>query len=115
VCSHPNIVEYHSSQRVQDHYYLEMERLSTTLEYQCGKDQHELMGWLLGLAEGLAHMHSMGIVHRDIKLPNLMLSHSGVPKIIDFGAATFIWNLRTDSDLLIGTKIYMAPEVFMRR
>jgi serine/threonine protein kinase len=74
-----------------------------------------LLPWLFALAEGLAYMHSMGIIHRDIKLGNLMLSREEVPKIVDFGAATFLWNLRIDSHQLIGTEVYMAPEMFMRR
>lgn len=65
------------------------------------------------LLEGVAHLHKLGIVHRDLKLDNIMLErkndHSGL-KIIDFGFSTFLDSLKL-IDQRCGTPGYIAPEV----
>ncbi len=67
----------------------------------------------LGIAKGLAYLHSMNIVHGDIKSPNILLNQDLTPKIADFG---FAKQLSTDS---IGSESagkgsirWMAPELF---
>jgi serine/threonine-protein kinase len=62
------------------------------------------------LAEGLAAAHSRGVVHRDIKPGNLVLTANGI-RILDFGLARFEGCLQlTATDSLIGTVAYMSPE-----
>jgi eukaryotic-like serine/threonine-protein kinase len=65
----------------------------------------------LQLAEGLAHAHSTGILHRDIKPGNLMFSADGKLKITDFGLAKFLSGPEiTKAGGPIGTVPYMSPE-----
>jgi tetratricopeptide (TPR) repeat protein/tRNA A-37 threonylcarbamoyl transferase component Bud32 len=61
-------------------------------------------------ADGLAKAHAQGVVHRDIKPGNLILTEDGV-RIVDFGLATFVDALQlTSQGSTLGTAAYMSPE-----
>ncbi len=64
------------------------------------------------ILRGLEHAHSKGIVHRDIKPGNVMLTKSGVAKITDFGLAKLTHGntVQTAADSILGTPLYMSPE-----
>lgn len=64
-------------------------------------------------AEGLTHIHSQGLVHRDVKPSNLMLTADGQVKVLDLGLALLApedANQLTQSGQIMGTFDYMAPE-----
>jgi len=66
-------------------------------------------------AEGLRAAHQKGIVHRDIKSSNLMLTSSGQVKIMDFGLAQLASGTRlTKTETVLGTPAYMSPEQAQR-
>lgn len=65
------------------------------------------------LGEGLLAAHERGVVHRDIKPPNIMILKDGTPKLLDFGIATQQGATKlTKEGLVPGTIAYIAPEVF---
>lgn len=66
---------------------------------------------LLQLCDGLHALHSIGIIHRDITLSNLMLDHTGTLKIIDFDIAKAYSNDATTENTL-GTVRFAPPEQF---
>ena len=64
------------------------------------------------VARAVAHLHSRGILHRDLKLGNVLVAEDGTPKLSDFGLARLLdreTRLTADGDRL-GTPLYMAPE-----
>ena len=61
--------------------------------------------------DALGHAHRAGIVHRDLKPANLMLTESGVVKVMDFGLARMAGTEHlTNNGFMVGTPAYMAPE-----
>ncbi|MFI1942159.1 protein kinase [Streptomyces purpureus] len=74
----------------------------------------ELRRLTAGLAEALRDIHRAGVVHRDLKPGNVLLTDTG-PKVIDFGISRPVdSDLRTETGKLIGSPPYMAPEQFQR-
>jgi eukaryotic-like serine/threonine-protein kinase len=62
-----------------------------------------------GVAAGLEHTHTKGVLHRDVKPANVFLDGDGVAKLGDFGTGTFSVEVSGDR---VGTAFYMAPEIF---
>ena len=64
------------------------------------------------LARAMAEAHRLGVVHRDLKPGNILLTTDGVPKIADFGLAKLldVDSGLTRTDSVLGTPSYMAPE-----
>ena len=114
---HPNIVGVYDI-GVEDHYaYMVME----LIEGGTLHDRIKAAGYLMpraGLAAAQAILsalvlaHSKGVIHRDIKPHNVLVTVEGTPKLTDFGIAHLIGQDRalTASNAIIGTWAYMAPE-----
>jgi serine/threonine-protein kinase len=73
-------------------------------------DHGRLLDWGTGLAEGLAHAHGKGIVHRDIKCSNAMFDGEGRIKLTDFGLAKDTSLEVSSTAAVVGTVPYMSPE-----
>ena len=101
--------------------------LYMVIEYVEGRDVNELIerGPLpvditciigLGLADALEHAHFHGIIHRDVKSSNVMVSRSGQVKLMDFGIARGeVLERVTQTGVLVGTPKYMAPEALVSK
>ncbi len=113
---HPNIVTTHAIGEADSLHFLELEYIAGRSLRQALADgpfspQRALI-ITVQLASGLALAHRQGILHRDLKPENVMLTPRGVPKIADFGLAKFINRSSPSGEPLMGTPLYMAPELF---
>lgn len=113
---HPNIVRVLDSGESDEYAYIVSEylrgaeslRLHTRLAGRLA--QQRVAEILFACARGLDHAHKNGLVHRDIKSSNILVTADGTPKLIDFGIAMFSGdNTRTVTGML-GSPSYMAPE-----
>ncbi|PVU98911.1 hypothetical protein BB559_001169 [Furculomyces boomerangus] len=79
-------------------------------------DLEETFCWFKQVCQGVNYIHSLGISHRDLKLENILLTETGIVKLIDFGCATvFKAPFQKNPNKLTGvygSDPYIAPEVF---
>ncbi|APZ93390.1 serine/threonine protein kinase [Fuerstiella marisgermanici] len=92
--THPNIVTSYDAEKAGDVHFLVMEfvdgtDLSSVVQKQGPLPIARACDCIRQAANGLQHAHEMGMVHRDIKPHNLMLSESGQVSVLDFGLAGF--------------------------
>ena len=125
---HTHIVKTTSLGRYQDQYYLEMEYLPglcLTRIFQHQRERNTTTPWqvVLGFAsqicEGLEYAHNrtqangqpLKLVHRDVSPQNLIVSYTGVVKIVDFGIAKAeARETNTEAGTIKGKFAYMSPE-----
>jgi eukaryotic-like serine/threonine-protein kinase len=114
--NHPHIATLYSFFRQGDEFFMVLEFVpGETLEAfvkRHGTLSSEFAARLMQQAlTGLEHAHDAGIIHRDIKLANLMLAPNNVVKVMDFGIARALGNNRlTQAGRMVGTIEYMSPE-----
>lgn len=116
---HPNIVTLHAVGHLADTHFLEMEYIPGQSLQQLIRDEgaqpaDRALRLATMVADGLAAAHRAGIVHRDVKPDNVMVTSGGVAKIGDFGLAQRVLTSADDpmTQVLCGTPNYMAPELF---
>ncbi|MCP4653902.1 MAG: protein kinase, partial [bacterium] len=76
-------------------------------------DLAQILALAAEIAEGLVEAHGKGIVHRDLKTENVMVTQTGHPKILDFGIAKRLWADHDETlsdDIIVGTSRAMSPE-----
>ncbi|HUQ01789.1 MAG TPA: serine/threonine-protein kinase [Kofleriaceae bacterium] len=142
--SHPNVVTVFDAGDVGDETFVAMELISgRSLRrwIETTRTWREILTVMLAAGRGLAAAHAAGIIHRDVKPDNIVISEAGVVKLVDFGLARDLGDRSLDSDSsdglptptsidsgalrpleeitqlghVVGTPAYMAPELRARR
>ena len=117
--NHPNVVALHEVCSTKDFFCLAMDSyLGGTLcdlvqDHPKGKlEEEQARFYFKQLVDGLTHMHSKGIIHRDLKLENIFLNEEKTNVVIgDFGLSNF-WHPQTMLETVCGSAVYAAPEIF---
>jgi eukaryotic-like serine/threonine-protein kinase len=113
--SHPNICVIHEVGEDQDHSFIAMEYVEgETLRDKIKQGPlkpEQALDYAVQVAAGLGEAHVKGIIHRDIKSANIMVTDKGQTKVMDFGLAKLRGGSSiTKSQTTIGTVAYMSPE-----
>jgi predicted Ser/Thr protein kinase len=114
--NHPNIVQIFGYGEQDGQIFYAMEYVSGgSLETQLSNGRtftwREVAQFGIEMAQALRHAHDRGVIHRDIKPGNLLLTEDGTLKLSDFGIARLFWKARlTGAGNVLGTAEFMGPE-----
>ncbi|KAJ1988833.1 kinase that interacts with cdc31p [Coemansia umbellata] len=114
----PHIAQYYGS-------FIESSRMWIIMDYASGGSIHKLMqagpmeeryisSIMYGVLLALDYLHTSGIMHRDIKAANILVTTEGIVQLCDFGVARQVMQASAKSYSFVGTPYWMAPEVIQK-
>lgn len=113
---HPNIVAVHEYGETDDIAYIAMEFVDgcplSDLMAGAPLPLAQVTAWMGDLLAALGYAHARGVVHRDVKPANLLVTADGRIKVGDFGIARIESSTLTQTGAMLGTPSYMSPEQF---
>lgn len=116
--SHPNIIGVHRMVKAGTYLYMimdyaEKKDLEHYISKACNENIHENQAriWIRQIANALEYLHEVGIVHRDIKCENILISRLLNAKLADFGFSRLLRTPKELSNTFCGTTSYAAPEI----
>lgn len=121
---HPNVVCYFESFIEDGSLHIVMEYADGgTLQRQWKKAQEanvhfseeQILYWTAQITSALKYVHGQKIMHRDLKLANIMLTKQNVVKIADFGLARVLGSNTQFANTTCGTPYYLSPEVCLEK
>jgi tRNA A-37 threonylcarbamoyl transferase component Bud32 len=115
ILSHPSIVTIYDAGEDAGLTYIAMEyveggSLEALIAARTKLSLDEVTSLLAQVGDALDYAHREGIVHRDIKPGNILIDREGRPRIVDFGIAKIASSNLTQTNMVMGTPFYMAPE-----
>ncbi|XP_066447382.1 serine/threonine-protein kinase 10 [Eleutherodactylus coqui] len=118
-CNHPNIVKLLGAYYYDNKLWIMIEFCqggavdAVMLELDRGLTEAQIQAICKQMLEALAYLHSIKIIHRDLKAGNVLLTQDGDIKLADFGVSAKNAKTLQRRDSFIGTPYWMAPEVVM--
>jgi serine/threonine-protein kinase len=114
--SHPNIVTVLTAEKQDDVFFIVMEYVpGETLEQvivrEGALDLPRALDLTCQMCNAVDHAHAAGVLHRDLRPGNMLLSTTGLLKVTDFGTSRFL-EIAAHGTTVIGSPPYMAPEQF---
>jgi serine/threonine-protein kinase len=114
--SHPNIVTVLTAERQDDRFFIVMEYVpGETLEQvilrEGALELPQVLDFTCQICNAVDHAHRVGILHRDLRPGNMLISQTGMLKVSDFGTSRFL-EIAAHGTTVIGSPPYMAPEQF---
>jgi len=114
--SHPNIVTVLTAEKEDDVFFIVMEYVpGETLEHviirEGALEITRALDFSCQICNAVDHAHRAGILHRDLRPGNMLVSESGMLKVTDFGTSRFL-EIAAHGTTVIGSPPYMAPEQF---
>ncbi|HEV8395677.1 MAG TPA: serine/threonine-protein kinase [Vicinamibacterales bacterium] len=114
--SHPNIVTVLTVEKQEDLFFIVMEYVEgETLEEKILRegalDVAQALDFTCQICNAVDHAHRAGILHRDLRPGNMLVSESGMLKVTDFGTSRIL-EIAAHGTTIIGSPPYMAPEQF---
>ena len=113
--SHPNVISIYEISVQDGNSFIAMEYVEGKNLHQYVQDKgklspREAVNILIQACSALEAIHEKGIIHRDIKPDNILVSKGGLVKLMDFGLAKGHGSRLTGANVVMGTPSYMAPE-----
>jgi serine/threonine-protein kinase len=114
--SHPNIVTVLTAEKQDDVFFIVMEyvqgdTLEAVIEREGTLDLAQALDYTCQICNAMDHAHKQGIIHRDLRPGNVLVTDTGMVKVADFGTSRFL-EIAAHGTTVIGSPPYMAPEQF---
>lgn len=113
---HPNIISITTAEKQDNVFFIVMEYVAghTLEEVIAGSgslDAARTVDFTTQICRAIEHAHAQGVIHRDLRPANMLVSEAGVLKVADFGTSRFL-EIAAHGTTVIGSPPYMAPEQF---
>ncbi len=117
--SHPNIVSVLTAEKQDNVFFIVMEyvpgdTLETIIARDGALDLPRALDYTCQICNAVDHAHQHGVLHRDLRPANVLVSDTGIVKVADFGTSRFL-EFAAHGTTVIGSPPYMAPEQFHGR
>jgi eukaryotic-like serine/threonine-protein kinase len=114
--NHPNIVSILTAEKQSNIFFIVMEYVpGDTLETVITRDRQidlaRTLDYICQICNAVDHAHQQGVIHRDLRPGNVLVTEGGLLKVADFGTSRFI-EIAAHGTTVIGSPPYMAPEQF---
>jgi serine/threonine-protein kinase len=114
--SHPNIVTVLTAERQDNTFFIVMEyvpgeTLEQIIEREGALDLPRALDYTCQICNAMDHAHRHGVIHRDLRPGNVLVTENGMVKVADFGTSRFL-EIAAHGTTVIGSPPYMAPEQF---